>query len=242
VENWSPDRADILELLTNAEVAEAGLLPSGSNYVFAARLTVPGERDGVGIYKPCRGEAPLWDFPAGLHRRELAAYILCQAAGWGFVPPTVVRDGPHGEGMMQLFIEHDVRQHFFTLRETRAEELKRFAAFDVVANNADRKGGHCLLGTDGRLWGIDHGLTFHTTPKLRTVIWDWAEEPIPGAIIGDLEKLREALDTDESLLGQLEGCLQPEEVECTRNRLKALLEAGRFPVPGAYRSVPWPMV
>jgi uncharacterized repeat protein (TIGR03843 family) len=242
VENWNPDRPDILELLREADFGEVRLLPSGSNYVFAVTLKASGERDGVAIYKPCQGENPLWDFPQGLHRREVASYLLAEGLGWCFIPPTVVRDGPHGEGMLQLFIEHDIRQHFFTLRDARSNEFKKFVAFDYIANNADRKGGHCLLGEDGRVWGIDHGLTFHVADKLRTVMWDWAGELVPKRLLRDVAAFRERLAPGGDVAAQLEGWLEPRELERTRERAAALLESRRFPVPGSYRSVPWPLV
>ena len=240
--NWSPDRPDILELLRQGEFGEVRLLPSGSNYVFAVVLRVNGERDGVAIYKPCQGENPLWDFPQGLHRREVASYLVAEALGWGFIPPTIARDGLHGEGMVQLFIEHDVQQHFFSLRDSRAEEFKKFAVFDYIVNNADRKGGHCLLGDDGRIWGIDHGLTFHQADKLRTVIWDWAGDPVPRRILNDVRALQERLAPGGELAESLAGLLEPREVERTRERAAILDETRRFPVPGAHRSVPWPLV
>ena len=130
----------------------------------------------------------MWDFPDGtLYRRERAAYLLATDLGWEFIPPTIIRDGPYGIGMVQLFIPNDVHANFFTLRDTYADDMRRMALFDAVSNNADRKGGHCLLGNDGRIWGIDHGLTFHESNKLRTVIWDYSEEQIPAALVADLE-------------------------------------------------------
>ena len=148
------------------------------------------------VYKPQRGERPLWDFPEGtLCNREVAAYELSEALGWSIVPETVLRDGPYGVGMVQRFIDHDPDDHYFTLLEAHPDDFQRFAAFDVLANNADRKGGHCLQAKrDGHIWGIDHGLTFHVVDKLRTVIWDFAGEPVPEGIVSTLECILTELD------------------------------------------------
>ena len=134
---------------------------------------------GLAVYKPRRGEAPLYDFPDGtLYRREFAAYVVSEAIGWHLVPPTVIRDGPYGVGTAQLFIDAQPKRNYFTLREDRSDDLKPMAAFDVFANNADRKGAHCLLDPEDRIWGIDHGLTFNVDYKLRTVIWDFSGQPV----------------------------------------------------------------
>ena len=139
----------------------------------------PTAQEAKAIYKPVRGERPLWDFPSGLHRREVAAWELSEYLGWHLVPPTIMRDGPFGEGSLQLFVAADFEQHYFTLYEGRADlhdALRRMCAFDLLANNTDRKSGHCLLGLDGRIWGIDHGLCFAEDFKLRTVIWEFGGE------------------------------------------------------------------
>ena len=144
-----------------------------------------GEDAVRAIYKPRRGERPLWDFPSGLDHREVAAYELSEALGWDLVPPTILRDGPLGMGSVQLFIEADFEQHYFTLYEDEAhhDALRTMCAFDLVGNNTDRKSGHCLLGLDGRIRGIDHGLMFHHEFKLRTVIWEFGGEPVPEPIL-----------------------------------------------------------
>lgn len=220
-----------------------GLLPYASNYTFLARVRAD-EEELLAIYKPTRGERPLWDFPSGtLAARERAAYLLSEGAGWGLVPPTVLRtDAPLGEGSVQLFIEHDPEVHYFTLVEDRRDEFAGFAAFDAVANNADRKSGHVLVDASGKLWGVDHGLTFHPEDKLRTVIWDFAEEPLTSEVRVSLEGLLPRVGRGGELFGALTEVLTEAEAEATRVRVDALLEAGRFPSPGTDRPVPWPLV
>jgi len=241
--NWSPDRPDILTLLRESPIEAVELLPSGSNYVFAVRLEGGTAGTGIGIYKPRKGEAPLWDYPSGtLYRREAAAYLVSEMLGWQIVPPTVVREGPHGIGTVQLFIEHDPHANFFTFRDELIEPLQRIAAFDVLVNNGDRKGGHCLLGIDGRVWGIDHGLTFHVHDKLRTVIWDYAGEPLPDAIVADLERFRLCLERDGEVLARLGKLIARDEIGALQRRLEKLLKERRYPQPGFRRAVPWPPV
>jgi hypothetical protein len=224
-------------------VQDMKLLPSGSNYVFVLALQDEECGPGAAVYKPKRGESPLWDYPGGtLYRRERAAYLLSEALGWGIVPPTIIRDGPHGVGMVQLHIEHRPREHFFTMRESRADDLRRFAAFDVIANNGDRKGGHCLLGPDGRLWGIDHGLTFHHQGKLRTVIWDYVGEPLPENLRADIEALLRKLECGGPAVAEIDGLLDRKERRALRARTELLLQAGVFPDPPPWRPVPWPAI
>jgi hypothetical protein len=218
--------------LGDGALTVAGLLPGASNG------TLLGSIEGVAVvYKPIAGEAPLWDFPDGtLAAREVAAYRLADALGWPAVPPTVLRDGPMGPGAVQLFVEHDPREHFFTLRDRRLAELRSVAAFDVVANNADRKGGHVLVDAGGTLWAIDHGLCFHAEPKLRTVIWEFAGEPVPEDLCEDLRRVAGELP------GVLDDLLDPAELEAAADRAQRLAETGRFPEPGPDRAVPWPPV
>ena len=166
-------------------------MPWSSNGTYLVTVT-DDEHTTAAVYKPGRAERPLWDFPDGLYRREVAAYELAEALGWGLVPETVTRlDGPLDAGSLQRFVDADFEQHYFTLLEMDAHRpaLKRMATFDVIANNADRKGGHCLLDAEGRVWGIDHGLCFHSEPKLRTVIWDFAGEALARRDRRDLEQL-----------------------------------------------------
>jgi uncharacterized repeat protein (TIGR03843 family) len=184
----------------------------------------------------------LWDFPQGtLCHREVAAFVLAQALGWPAVPPTVLRGGPHGEGAVQLFVQSNPAEHFFTLRERRADEFRRFAAFDVVANNADRKSGHCLLGADGTIWAIDHGVCFSVRARMRTVIWDFAGEEVPGELLQDLRRVAAELRAGELKDAMLEH-LAEEEVDATARRAETLAESGRFPFPAAGRAHPWPPV
>ena len=223
--------------LAGGELEVLGHLPGASNHTFLGRV------GGVHVvYKPIKGEAPLWDFPLGtLAAREVAAARLAEELGWPHVPATVLREGPAGPGAVQAFVAAVPHEHFFTLREKRADDLRAVAAFDVVANNADRKGGHVLLGEDGRVWCIDHGLTFNVEPKLRTVIWDYAGEPLSGRLVADLGRVSEEL-ADGPLRAELVDLLDPTEIDATLARAGELLEAGRFPEPGPGRVVPWPLV
>jgi uncharacterized repeat protein (TIGR03843 family) len=232
-----------LELLAGGDVEVLGLLPYSSNYTMLAKLSSRGA-EALAVYKPRRGERPLWDFtPGSLAAREVAAYLVSEAAGWGIVPPTVLRgDAPLGEGSLQLFVPHDPERHCFVIMEERMEELACFAAFDVVANNADRKAGHVLEGAGGKLWGVDHGLTFHVEPKLRTVIWAFADQPLSPDLIASLERLEARLSGDSGLGAELAALLSPVEAGATRARLRALLKEGRFPPPGDDRPLPWPLV
>ena len=220
-----------------------GLLQGASNYTFLAELG-PHEPSGLRVvYKPARGESPLWDFAAGtLYQREVAAYELSKVLGWPRIPPTVVREkGPHGVGALQLFVEADGR-HFLSEQANQTETWRRIALFDVITNNADRKSGHCLFDAEDRVWVIDHGLTFHTDPKLRTVIWDFSSEPLPADICGDLERALIELEKGE-LLREMEALLSPGEVRVLKRRLRAVLNpAWRFPEPTSAWSVPWPPV
>lgn len=211
-----------------------------------AALLVTIERDGaevLAVYKPQRGERPLWDFPDGtLCHRETAAYMVSAALGWDLVPRTVLRDGPYGIGMVQRFVEHDPDEHYFTLLEANVDTFRRFAVFDVIVNNADRKGGHCLRElSSGHIYGIDHGLTFHVAPKLRTVIWDFAAEPIPDALTADVASLQARLDG--AFGDEMRALLHPVEFEALVDRIDDLLIVGRLPEPDeGYHSVPWPMI
>ena len=232
-----------LELLAGGGIEVLGLLPYASNYTMLAKVSGAGG-EALAVYKPRRGERPLWDFtPGSLAAREVAAYLVSEAAGWGIVPPTVLRrDAPLGEGSLQLFVPHDPERHCLVIMEERMEELACFAAFDAVANNADRKAGHVLEGAGEKLWGVDHGLTFHVEPKLRTVIWAFADRPLGAQLIAGLELLEDRLSGARGLGAELAALLSPLEAEATRARVRALLKSGRFPPPGVDRPLPWPLV
>jgi uncharacterized repeat protein (TIGR03843 family) len=227
-----------LTLLAEGEIEVKGRMPWSSNATFLVSLCLDGS-SGDAIYKPGRGERPLWDFPGGLYRREVAAYRLSETLGWGLVPETLVRpDAPLGEGSLQRFVDADFTEHYFTLleRSSLVPQLQRMAVFDLLANNADRKSGHCLLTVDGRLWGIDHGLCFHDEPKLRTVIWDFAGEPIDQSLRDDVARMVEVAMPD------FDGLLSPVELDAFVRRAKAVVRLPRFPDPGSDRPYPWPLV
>ncbi len=235
---------EVLALLAKGEMNVQGMMPWSSNYTLLVTVR-DGDLEGLAVYKPRRGERPLWDFPRGtLCQREFAAFLLSEALGWSLVPPTVLRDGPYGYGSVQLYIDCDQDAHLFTMQKEGGydDQLARLAAFDILSNNADRKSGHCLKGTDGRLWAIDHGICFHAEPKLRTVLWDFAGEPICAEIMADLCALREEVRSGGRFIRALEGLLAPEEVRAFRRRLDRLIDTGCYPDPGAARSIPWPPV
>jgi hypothetical protein len=227
--------------LVSGELEILGLLPNSSNYTFLARATAADE-EVMAVYKPRRGEMPLWDFPEGtLCRREVAAYVVARELGWPNVPPTVLRDGPEGLGSAQLFVEFDPTQHYFTLAGTHDDEFRRVALFDVVVNNADRKGGHCLLAPDGTIWIVDHGVCFSEEPKLRTVIWEHAGERVTPELRADLVRLRSCVETDP-LRAELSELLSVGELSALGSRIEDVLTAGVFPEPGPGRPYPWPPV
>lgn len=223
-----------------------GLMPWSSNYTFLVSLDQPADQTKLlAIYKPCQGERPLWDFPDGtLCQREFASYLVSQALGWPSIPPTVLRDGPHGPGSVQLFIDAEYEAHYFNMRDDSGftDEFRRVALFDFIVNNADRKGGHCLKAKDGRLWVIDHGLTFHTDFKLRTVIWEFCEEAIPTVLLKDLKRLQSQMQ-DPSELCQILACfISTREIQAMKKRLDRLITAGRLPELHPGRNIPYPPV
>ena len=240
---WSADREDVITLLEEAAIDSCSLIPWGSNYTFLITLQHPREGCSYAIYKPRRGEAPLYDFPDGtLFQRERAAYLLSCALGWNLVPPTIIRDGPYGIGMVQLFIEADSTAHYFTFGTEIPDVVRRIALFDCVINNTDRKAGHLLRALDGRIWAIDHGLTFHAAPKLRTVIWEFAGEALPQPLVRDLSALLSICDNARGPLAELRTLLSPREREALRRRVEYLLKTGSYPQPTSYRAMPWPAV
>ena len=230
---------DTLEILSKGELDVVGQMPWSSNRTFLVTCSL-GDEELAAVYKPARGERHLWDFPEGIYRREIAAFALSEMLGWQLVPETVERaDAPMGPGSLQRFVDADFSQHHFTLveEELHHRRLRAVCAFDVVANNADRKSGHCLLGCDGTIWAIDNALCFHRQPKLRTVIWEFAGEPLPEHLVRDLRRLGDRLP------GELEAWLSQPEIEAVRRRAAKLAERGRFPVPDpdTYH-YPWPLV
>lgn len=234
----------VLDLLAEGEIEVQGLIPWSSNATLL--VMVRCDRQAMlAVYKPQRGERPLWDFPHGtLGRREVAAFCLSRALGWTLVPPTVLREGPYGLGSVQFFVHAQEEAHFFTIRDggQHTADLRRLAALDVVANNADRKAGHCLLDDVGQLWAIDNALTFHPEPKLRTVIWDFVDQPLPRRVLGDLEGLGAALEEGAALSRELAPLLAADELEALRRRVRRLIRTGRFPRPGDGPAVPWPLI
>lgn len=242
---------EVLHILQHGTVEIEGLLPWSSNYAFLVRAC-DGPIELGAVYKPERGERPLWDFPQGtLCLRERAAFVVSEAIDWHVVPPTVLRDGQHGPGSVQLFVDHDPNRHYFTIEgdETLRPQLQKMALLDILINNADRKAGHVLIqesdeaGEIERLWGIDHGICFHVDPKLRTVIWEFGGAPIPAALKRDMEAFREKLsDPAGELVIELGKLLSPAEIEALQRRLDRLISRSAFPQPGAGRHYPWPPV
>ncbi|MFG3082586.1 SCO1664 family protein [Streptomyces parvulus] len=257
------------DLLALGELSVRGRIREASNAALYCTVTHEG-REAACIYKPVAGERPLWDFPDGtLAQREVAAYEVSEATGWGLVPPTVLRDGPYGEGMVQLWIEAVPETELLALVDTEEpgpgwkgialaevgegrtallvhaddERLRRLAVLDAVINNADRKGGHLLPAEGDRLYGIDHGVTFNAENKLRTLLWGWAGDPLTGEALAALDALRQALKDGAGLATRLAGLITPAELDATRARVDALLASGKHPEPGGeWPAIPWPPV
>lgn len=231
---------NVVDLLTSGDIEVKGRMPWSSNATFLTEVRC-GDDVMNAIYKPLRGERPLWDFPNGLYRREVAAYVLSDLLGWDIVPPTVERgdDAPLGEGSLQAFVNADFEQHYFTLQEEpqHHDRLRQICVFDLVINNADRKGGHCLVTEDGAIFGIDHGLTFQPSPRLRTVIWEFGGQPIPSQWRDDLRRVA------GQELAELDELLDEDEVAAFRRRALAVADLERIPtVSEDYRHYPWPYV
>jgi len=234
----------LLEVLNKGQIAEEyGVMRWSSNYTFL--LSIDYEDISImAVYKPQRGERPLWDFPDGtLCYREVASFLTSHTLGWQLVPPTVLRDGPHGIGSVQFYIDHDPEENYFAFDESLLPQLQRLAAFDYIINNADRKGGHCLLDHGRHVWGIDHGLTFNPAHKLRTVIWDFAGEPVPDPLLADIARLCELVEQRDSTYYQsLRKMLESSEIDAFRARIQRFLKQGRYPKPGPGPNYPWPPV
>ncbi len=236
----------ILTILTQGELVEQGLLPYSSNHSFLVTATHQGTTLPA-VYKPRRGETPLWDFEWGtLCQRETAAYLVSKTLGWDLVPPTVLRGGKHGVGSVQLYIPNHDGEHYFTVQEDArfVTPLRQLSLFDFIVNNADRKSGHCLIGTDQRLWAIDHCICFHTEYKLRTVIWEFSDMPIDTALYSDLNQLHSLLLNERSPLAQiLCQLLTPAERAALASRTQILLQQRTFPSPPNHRrNYPWPPI
>ncbi|MGB8859636.1 MAG: SCO1664 family protein [Ilumatobacteraceae bacterium] len=228
-----------LELLTTAVIDIEGRMPWSSNATFLVNLSMDGDAVGQAIYKPLRGERPLWDFEPGLHRRELAAYRLSEAMSIDLVPPTIIRDGPLGEGSLQWFVEADHQQHYFTIYETREDlrpAMRAVALFDILANNTDRKSGHVLIDADDHIWGIDHGLCFAAEFKLRTVVWEFGGEEIGGELLTIAAQIADHVPLDVATL------LTDDEVAAVQERAQWVTAHRVFPVDNSGRRYPWPLV
>jgi len=233
----------ITRLLNTGEIGVVGQVAWGSNFTFLVKVE-GNEGEIPAIYKPARGEQPLWDFPHGsLADREVATYLTSQALGWELVPPTVLRkDAPAGPGSMQLYIDVDPDRHYFTFNQEEKERLRPTVLFDAIINNADRKSGHILLGEDDHIWLIDHGLCFHDEEKLRTVVWDFAGEPIRGELLECMGLLRDQMESQNDFHDDLSHLLSRTELIKFRERIDRILRSPTFPSPGPGRPYPWPLV
>jgi len=235
----------LINVLQNDEIALEGEFMLGSNYTFLVKVQPKVADSFLAVYKPQQGEQILWDFPHNtLAHREVAAYLVSEALGWHFIPPTVYRNsGPFGPGSVQLFIEHNPNHHYFNFSDEEFQQLRPVVLFDILVNNADRKGGHMIFGEDGRMWLIDHGLCFNVDEKLRTVIWDFAGEAISDDLYAPLEKFRSMLNPPSELLTDLHQHLAPEEIQALIDRTADLLPCKHFPYPpNDRRAYPFPPV
>jgi uncharacterized repeat protein (TIGR03843 family) len=237
-------KEEILEILARGKLELKGQFVLGSNYSFLTTVDHNG-RKVKAVYKPQKGQLPLHDFESeSLAAREAAAYILSEALEWDLVPPTVIRSrAPFGAGSLQEFIPHNPEETYFSFDEAARERLRPVAFFDLIINNADRKGSHILLDRKGNFKLIDHGLCFHAEPKLRTVIWDFSGQAIPEAILSDAQQLLGKLSENGALLKDLAKLLLPGEIEALMRRIQDLIEAPVFPLPDPERRpFPWPLV
>ncbi|MCA1839964.1 MAG: SCO1664 family protein [Actinomycetota bacterium] len=226
--------------LSTGEIEVIGLIQDASNYTFLAELDLGANKILV-IYKPRRGEAPLWDFPDGtLCLREVAAYKVAQMMGWDFIPQSIIREGPMGLGLVQEFMEHDLSATAFDLIDSHRLALKQMALFDIICNNADRKAGHVLLDPTSKIWGVDHGICFHEVPKLRTVLWDFVGEPFEKDDIDAVAGLCARFDAE--VVAGLRDLLSPAEIEAFRSRLSMVIGLGVYPAPSGGRAYPWPPI
>ena len=232
----------LAEVLSTGVIEPLGRLQDSSNFALIVSAELEGDR-ALAVWKAQEAERPLWDFPEKtLSQREVAAYEVSEFLGFDLVPFSAWRQGPFGWGMVQAFIPHDPNEHFGTLRDEFADRFKQMCAFDLVVNNADRKAGHALRDDSDHIWGIDHGLTFNLVHKVRTVIWDYIDEPIPGQICDAMKRAADALQIGGPLHGRLEPLLSAAEISVTRDRAQALVVAGRFPEPATDYPYPWPLI
>jgi hypothetical protein len=237
-------KEEITEILLHGEIDLQGQFILGSNYTFLVRLEHKGKCIKA-VYKPSEGEMPLWDFPAEtLAARETAAYLISEALEWELVPPTAMRSkGPFGKGSLQLFIPHDPELNYFSFDKAIRDRLEPAAVFDMVINNADRKGSHIILDENQHIWLIDHGLCFHPISKLRTVIWDFSGRPIKKELVDQLGSLAEKLKKDKEFTEKLSNFLNPEEISAIKKRILFIINHPVFPTPDTNkRQFPWPLV
>ena len=247
----SPD-AEILHLeaaeansfLETGEFLGGHTMPWGSNYTFLVWLSADSPDKCIqAIYKPRDGEKPLNDFPHGtLYKREFATYLLSKELGWPNVPLTTIREGPYGVGSMQLYVDCDPRITYFELRETMSEELEKLAVFDLLTNNADRKAGHCLIDNHETIWSIDHGLTFHSIFKLRTVMLEYCGKGISSSLISDLKVLADRMESSSEIRSDLESQTSIKEIDSLKTRLDIMISDPVIPMLDPYRDVPWPFI
>jgi uncharacterized repeat protein (TIGR03843 family) len=233
----------ILNTLHSGDIDVLGQFTWSSNFTFLTKVRYESEVLPA-VYKPSRGERPLWDFPRGtLAAREVAAYLTSQALGWALVPPTVMRqDGPAGPGSLQLFIDSNPERHYFTFNDDEKQRLRPVVVFDVLINNADRKGGHVLLTQHDDLHIIDHGVCFHHEYKLRTVLWDFVGEAIPDDLLTDVQTFRDRLEENTDLRSAFSSLLANREIEALIERADHILNVRCFPSPGPGRPYPYPLV
>jgi len=233
----------IIRSLMTGEIHISGRFLWGSNYTFLAEVH---SQDDVlaAVYKPSRGERPLWDFAKGsLAAREVAAYLTSSSLGWQLVPPTVLRpDGPAGSGSLQLYVDTHMDHHYFTFSEEEKNRLRPLAVFDIVINNADRKAGHILIGAEQQIWSIDHGLCFNVEDKLRSVVWDFALQSIPDTLLENLERFSNRLISDQHLKTEFLELISEPEFQALTKRVSDLLTNPIFPQPSNHWSYPWPLV
>jgi uncharacterized repeat protein (TIGR03843 family) len=234
----------VISTLLTGEMELEGLMPWSSNYTFLATIQNDDGTELLGVYKPGDGERPLWDFPdRTLANREFASYLVSQILGWPNIPATVLRTGPHGLGSLQLFVDAEYEAHYFNMKSVPkfTPDFMNMSLFDFIVNNADRKGGHCLKDRNGKIWAIDHGLTFHTDPKLRTVIWEFSDDPIPASQIDDLTRLLEWVGKPDLCAVMADLISQP-EIEAFKLRIARLVNTGQFPSLRPGRNVPYPPI